>query len=170
MNGRQASVSGRRAALILAAAQAVLGSANPIAISIGALAGYYLLAADKSLATLPVTGLTVGVALGAVPAAAIVRRIGQRAGFMAGAGVTGIGGALATLGLLEQSFWLFVVGLLVIGLGSAFVQQFRFAAADTVSSAYKARAISLVLAGGVVTAILGPQIVIFTREDRKSVV
>lgn len=162
--GQTAYAQGRRAALVLAAAQAVLGSANPIAVSIGGLAGYYLLAADKSLATLPVTGLTVGVALGAVPAAAIVRRIGQRAGFTLGAGATGIGGALAALGLLRHSFALFVLGVVVIGLGSAFVQQFRFAAADTVPSAYKARAISMVLAGGVVTAILGPQIVIFTRE------
>jgi len=159
-----AAAGARRAAFVLAAAQAVLGSANPISVSIGALAGHYLLAAEKSLATLPVTGFTVGVAVGAIPAAAIVRRAGQRAGFMAGAAVTGLGGALAALGLFEHSFRLFVLGLLVIGLGGAFVQQFRFAAADNAPSAFKARAISLVLAGGVVTAILGPQIVIFTRE------
>ena len=164
MSRTPAAAGARRAAFVLAAAQAVLGSANPISVSIGALAGHYLLAAEKSLATLPVTGFTVGVAVGAIPAAAIVRRAGQRAGFMAGAAVTGLGGALAALGLFEHSFRLFVLGLLVIGLGGAFVQQFRFAAADNAPSAFKARAISLVLAGGVVTAILGPQIVIFTRE------
>lgn len=164
MSRAPAAAGARRAAFVLAAAQAVLGSANPISVSIGALAGHYLLAAEKSLATLPVTGFTVGVAVGAIPAAAIVRRAGQRAGFMAGAAVTGLGGALAALGLFEHSFRLFVLGLLVIGLGGAFVQQFRFAAADNAPSAFKARAISLVLAGGVVTAILGPQIVIFTRE------
>lgn len=164
MSNRPHQGQGRRAAYVLAAAQAILGSANPIAVSIGALAGYYLLAADKSLATLPVTGMTIGVALGAMPAAMIVRRLGQRSGFLVGAATTGAGGALASLGLLQYSFWLFVLGLLVIGLGGAFVQQFRFAAADTVAPAYKARAISVVLAGGVITAILGPQIVIFTRE------
>lgn len=164
MNSGSAAGQGRRAALIFAAAQAILGSANPIAISIGALAGYYLLAADKLLATLPVTALTIGMALGPIPAAALIRRIGRRAGFISGAGVTALGSALATLGLIEHSFWLFVFALMIIGVGSAFVQQFRFAAADMAPPAYKARAISLVLAGGVVTAILGPQIVIFTRE------
>ena len=164
MNHMPGSGLGRRAAFVLAAAQAILGSANPIAVSLGALAGYYLLAADKSLATLPVTGMTVGVALGAMPAAMIIRRLGQRSGFLVGAAITGLGGALSALGLLQFSFWLFVLGLVVIGLGGSFVQQFRFAAADSVATAYKARAISIVLAGGVITALLGPQIVIFTRE------
>lgn len=154
----------RRTALILAASQAIVGSAAPIAISIGGLAGYYLLDADKSLATAPVTGFTVGVALGALPAAVLIKRLGQRAGFMLGTAVTAAGGLLATLALLRGDFWLFAVGLLIIGLGGAFVQQFRFAAADNAPPEFKARAISFVLAGGVVTAILGPQIVIFTRE------
>lgn len=156
--------SARRTAIIFAASQAIVGSAAPIAISIGGLAGYYLLGADKTLATAPVTGFTVGVAVGAIPAAAIIKLAGQRAGFMIGTGITAAGGAIATLGLFEGSFWLFAVGLLVIGLGGAFVQQFRFAAADNAPPAFKARAISFVLAGGVLTAILGPQIVIFTRE------
>lgn len=154
----------RCAALILAASQAIVGSAAPIAISIGGLAGFYLLGPDKSLATVPVTAFTVGVAAGAIPAAAVIKGVGQRSGFMAGTGITALGGALATLGLFEASFWLFAFGLLVIGLGGAFVQQFRFAAADNAPPAYKAKAISFVLAGGVVTAILGPQVVIFTRE------
>src|SRR5690606_16386900 len=83
---------------------------------------------------------------------------------MIGTGVTALGGAVSTFGLFEASFWLFAFGLLVMGLGGAFVQQFRFAAADNAPPAFKARAISFVLAGGIVTAILGPQVVIFTRE------
>lgn len=154
----------RRTALILAASQAIVGSAAPISISIGALAGHYLLDADKSLATAPVTGFNLGVALGALPAAAIIRAVGQRSGFMTGTGFTALGGLIATMALFSGSFWLFVAGLMVVGLGGAFVQQFRFAAADNAPSEFKARAISFVLAGGVVTAILGPQIVIFTRE------
>ena len=71
---------------------------------------------------------------------------------------------IATLALFQGSFWLFAFALLVIGVGGAFVQQFRFAAADNAPPEFKARAISFVLAGGVITAILGPQIVIFTRE------
>lgn len=154
----------RRTALILATSQAIVGSAAPISISIGALAGHYLLDADKSLATAPVTGFNLGVALGALPAAALIRMIGQRNGFMTGTGMTALGGLIATMALFSGSFWLFAAGLMVVGLGGAFVQQFRFAAADNAPSEFKARAISFVLAGGVITAILGPQIVIFTRE------
>jgi MFS family permease len=154
----------RRATLVLAASQAVVGSAAPIAFALGALSGHYLLADDKSLATLPVTGFTVGVALGAIPAAAIIRRIGYRLGFQTGTAVTALGGVVTTLGLVGFSFWLFVLGMIALGVGGAFIQQVRFAAAAYAPPAYKARAISLVLAGGVVTAILGPQIVIFTRD------
>lgn len=158
--GREA----RRTAIILAASQAIVGSAAPIAISMGALAGQYLLGPDKSLATAPITGFNLGVALGALPAAAIIRRLGQRNGFMTGTVVTALGGMIATLALFHGSFWQFAFGLTVIGVGGAFVQQFRFAAADNAPQQFKARAISFVLAGGIVTAILGPQIVIFTRE------
>ncbi len=154
----------KRTALILATSQAIVGSAAPISISIGALAGHYLLDADKSLATAPVTGFNLGVALGALPAAALIRMVGQRNGFMTGTGMTALGGLIATMALFNSSFWLFAAGLMVIGFGGAFVQQFRFAAADNAPSEFKARAISFVLAGGVITAILGPQIVIFTRE------
>lgn len=155
----------RRTSIIFAASQAIVGSAAPISFSIGGLAGHYLLGADKTFATLPVTAFTLGVAVGAIPAAAIIKSIGQRAGFMTGTGITALGGAIATLGLYQFSFWLFAFGLLSLGLGGAFVQQFRFAAADNAPPAYKAKAISFVLAGGIVTAILGPQIVIFTRES-----
>lgn len=154
----------RRTAVVLAAAQAIVGSAAPIAISVGGLAGHYLLGADKSLATAPVTGFTVGVALGAIPAALILKRLGLRLGFMTGTVMTASGGLIATLALFAQSFWLFAAGLALIGVGNAFVQQFRFAAAESAPVAFKARAISFVLAGGVLTAIIGPQIVIFTRE------
>ncbi|WP_274629321.1 MFS transporter [Arvimicrobium flavum] len=154
----------RRTAIILAASQAIVGSAAPIAISIGGLAGAYLLGPDKSLATAPITGFNVGVAIGALPAAFIIRKLGQRNGFMTGTIVTAMGGLLATFALFQSNFWLFVISLLTIGLGGAFVQQFRFAAADNAPPQFKARAISFVLAGGIVTAILGPQIVIFTSE------
>ncbi|ODT05755.1 MAG: MFS transporter [Mesorhizobium sp. SCN 65-20] len=154
----------RRTAYILAASQAIIGSAAPISFSIGGLAGFYLLDADKSLATLPITGFSVGMAVGALPAAAIIRSLGHRGGFMFGTAVTALGGAIATLALFRAEFWLFVFGLAVLGAGSAFVQQFRFAAADAAPPEFKANAISFVLAGGIITAILGPQIVIFTRE------
>lgn len=121
----------RRTAIILAVAQAIIGSAAPIAMSIGALAGYALLEADKSLATAPITGFNIGVALGALPAAAIIRALGQRHGFMVGTLATAGGGTLAAIALFRGQFWTFVVALLILGIGGAFVQQFRFAAADS---------------------------------------
>ncbi len=159
-----AQSNAKRTAIILAASQAIVGSAAPICISLGALAGHYLLGADKSLATAPVTGFNLGVALGSLPAAAVLRWLGQRNGFMTGTLATALGGLVATLALFQSNFWLFAVGLMIVGVGGAFVQQFRFAAADNAPREFKARAISFVLAGGVITAILGPQIVIFTRE------
>lgn len=154
----------RRIAIVLSAAQAVLGSAGPICFALGALAGHFMLDADKSLATAPLTGYSVGLAVGALPAAWIIRRLGYRDGFLGGAGVSASGGLIATLALVQMNFWLFAFGLSIIGIGNAFVQQFRFAAADNAPPEFKARAISLVLAGGIITAVLGPQAVIYTHD------
>ena len=154
----------RRTALILAASQAIIGSAAPIAISLGGLVGYALLGSDKSLATAPVTGFNVGVALGALPAAWLLRGLGRRKGFMSGTLVTAAGGLVAAIALQQGAFWLFCLGLLLMGSGSAFVQQYRFAAADYAPAAFKARAISWVLAGGVFAAVIGPQTVILTKD------
>ena len=154
----------KRTALTMAAAQSVVGAAAPVAISMGGLAGHYLLATDKSLSTLPVTGFNIGVAVGALPAAMLMRAVGRRNGFVSGALVTALGGAIAALGLLQHQFWLFAMGLAVIGLGGAFVQQYRFAAADAAPPVFKPKAISWVLGGGVFAAILGPQLVIQTKD------
>ncbi|MEZ5781201.1 MAG: MFS transporter [Rhizobiaceae bacterium] len=164
MNAPSTRSEARRTAFILATAQAIMGSVPPICISVGALVGSQLLDADKSLATAPVTGFNLGVALGALPAAALIRRFGQRNGFMSGAGVVGIGGMIATLAMLRGSFWLFAMGVCLVGMGMSFSQQYRFAAADDAGPAFKARAISWVMAGGVLNGILGPQVVIFTDD------
>lgn len=154
----------RRNAIVLAASQAVVGSAPSICISMGGLAGAYLLAADKSLATAPVTGFNVGVALGAVPAAALMRAIGRRNGFRSGLLLTACGGGLAALALFHDSFWFFCLALLLVGGGNSFVQQYRFAAADNAPGAFKASAIAWVMTGGIFAAIIGPQTVIWTRQ------
>ncbi|WP_241560150.1 MFS transporter [Solirhodobacter olei] len=158
-----ARAQARRNSLLLAASQAIVGSVGPISISMGGLAGSYLLGADKSMATAPVTGFTAGVAIGAVIAAAVTRRLGRRAGFMVGTLFPIAGGALATAALFAGSFWLLVAALLLAGFGNSFVQQYRFAAADAAPPAFKPQAISLVLIGGVFAAIIGPQTVIHTR-------
>ncbi|MCU0830187.1 MAG: MFS transporter [Rhizobiaceae bacterium] len=165
MSGSPATLrSAKLTALTFAATQAIVGSAAPIAISTGGLAGYMLLGADKSLATAPVTGFNIGVAVGALPAAWLVARLGRQGGFMSGTGITALGGLVAFAALMVDAFWGFALGLLLIGMGGAFVQQYRFAAADAAPPAFKPKAISWVLFGGVFSAVIGPQIVIATRD------
>ncbi len=155
----------RRNALVLAGAQAIGGASAPIVISMASLAGYYLLGEDKSLATLPVAFYIIGVALGSIPAANLMRRIGRRPGFQIGALGGMFGGGIASYAVVSGHFWLLCLGTALTGLGGSFVQQYRFAAADTASAAFRPKAISWVLAGGVFTGIIGPQIVIFTKDS-----
>jgi len=154
----------KRNAVILAAGNAFVGACAPIAISLGGIVGDYMLYEDKSLATAPVTGFNVGVAIGALPAAWLMRLIGRRFGFMSGAMISGLGGIVAATALFQMSFWMFAAGLLIVGIGGAFVQQYRFAAADGAPESFKAQAISWVLVGGIFAAIIGPQTVIFARD------
>ena len=154
----------RRNVFLLTLAQAILGSAGPLSFSVGALAGYQLLGADKSLATAPLTGFNIGVALGAVAVALAARFLGRKAGFILGALLCSIGGALAAVALFRMDFWLFALGLMLIGLAGGFTQKIRFAAADASPSFYKPKAISWILAGGVVSAIVGPQLAIFGKD------
>lgn len=156
--------SARLNALVLALAQAVCGAAAPIAISTGGLAGTWLLADDKSLATLPVTAYNVGVALGALPAAALMRAVGRRYGFVSGALVLVLGALIGAASLSQQSFWIFALALLVLGTSGAFVQQYRFAATDGAPAAYQSTAISIVLVGGIGAAVIGPQTVRYTSS------
>ncbi|MBB5754761.1 MFS transporter [Prosthecomicrobium pneumaticum] len=154
----------RRNAAVLTAATAFNGSVMPIAMTIGGLAGLYLMAGEASLATAPVTAAQVGAALGAVPAAALMRRAGRRIGFMAGAAIAMIGCLLAAFGLLQGTFLLLVLGMTGAGAANAFIAQYRFAAADVGSPAQRTKAISWVMAGGVASAVIGPQAVILTRD------
>ena len=153
----------KRNARILAIGQALGGSGSVIIISTGGIVGH-MLAADKSLATLPVTCYILGTALSTLPANLLMRRIGRRAGYMLGAASGIVSGLIAAAGIYANSFWLFSLGLLLMGLYWAFVQSYRFAAADTASDLFKAKAISWVLVGGVAAAIIGPQTVIWTQD------
>ncbi|MBB3945852.1 MFS family permease [Rhizobium skierniewicense] len=154
----------KRNVFLLALAQAIMGSAGPLSFSVGALAGYQLLGADKSLATAPLTGFNIGVALGAIAVALAARFLGRKAGFIVGALLCSIGGGIAALALFRSEFWLFVVGLMLIGVSGGFTQKIRFAAADASPSFYKPKAISWILAGGVISAIVGPQLAIFGKD------
>lgn len=154
----------RRNAIILALANAVGGSFGSICVTLGGLVGAYLLGADKHLATLPITAMNLGTAAGAMPAAELMRRVGRRFGFMGGAGIAFAASLLATGAIVIGSFWLFTAGLFGIGFANSFTQQLRFAAADSGSPALRARAVSWVLTGGILSAVIGPQTVILARD------
>jgi MFS family permease len=154
----------RRNALVLAVAQALGGANASIIIALGGLTGYYLLGEDKSLATMPVTAMVLGIALGAIPAGNLMRLVGRRAGFIAGAFVGLAGAAIAVWSVAVGSFLMFCAATFLAGVYGAFVHQFRFAAADTASDSFKPKAISWVLAGGVLAGIIGPQTVIHTKD------
>jgi MFS family permease len=153
-----------RNVFVLAVASALAGSAPPISFATASLAAYQMLGDDKSLATLPATAFVLGTACGTVPAAFLMRRIGRRPGFIAGMIVSTVGACLSAAAILVSHFLLLCAGTFIVGFANAFAQQFRFAAADTASAAFRPRAISLVLAGGVVAAVLGPQTVIHTAD------
>ncbi len=154
----------RRNTLIYATCQALGGSTAIVNISLGGLAGSYLLAADKSFATAPVTGFNIGVALGAIPAAMMTRWLGRKYGFMVGLVIGIIGLLISTWALVDQQFVLFCFGAVLSGVAGGFGQQYRFAAADHGTPDFRAKAISWVLVGGIVAAFLGGPIVIFTRD------
>ena len=156
-------VLARRNALVLALAQALGGSSTTITFALGGLVGHYL-ADDKSLATLPISCSVLGTAFTTIAASWLTRRFGRRLGFMIGAAIGLAGSALAVEAILLSSFWLFCLATTLTGAYAAFVQLYRYAAADTASEAFKAKAISWVLAGGVAAGVLGPQLVIFTRD------
>ena len=154
----------RRNVMVLAAAQAIAGAAPPMNMAVSALAGFSLLGQDKSLATVPITAFVLGTACGTVPAALLMRHVGRRAGLITGMLVGAIGGLVGAGAMGIGSFWTLCLATFLMGFANAFVQQFRFAAADTASLAFRPKAISLVLAGGIVAAVLGPQTVIHSRE------
>ena len=117
-----------------------------------------------ALATVPIACLNLGVAIGAIPAAQLMRRIGRRLGFMIGSLIAFFGCLIAALAIFVGSFLLFTFGLLVLGGAGSFIFQYRFAAAEAGSPARSVRSISWVLAGGIVSAVVGPQLVIYTRH------
>jgi MFS family permease len=154
----------RRNVGLLAVAQAILGSAPPLAFAVGGLAGFQMLGADKSLSTAPLTGFNIGVALGAIIVAAASRVLGRRESFMVGALMGALGSALAAFALIQSNFWLFAFALLLMGVSGGFTQKIRFAAADASPSFYKGKAISWILAAGIISAIVGPQIAIWFKD------
>ncbi len=157
----------KRNVLLLLASQALVQTGTVVIITAGGLAGH-MLAANKSLATLPISALMIGTMIATIPASLMMGRYGRRAGFVLGALFGAAGAALAVAGLVQGSFWLFCLAHVFYGVNMGFAQFYRFAAADAASAEFKSRAISYVLTGGVIAAIAGPNLVSFTKDSAAS--
>ena len=153
----------KRNVTILVLAQAILGSQMPMIFTIGGLAGQSL-APNPCFATLPISLIVLGSMLAATPVAGIMQKYGRQAGFFLGASCGAIGGAIGAYGLYTASFPIYLIGSLFTGVYMSAHGFYRFAAADTASDDFRPKAISYVMAGGLASAIIGPQVVKVTAD------
>lgn len=149
--------------LLLALCQGLFLTNNVVFIAINGLVGLALAPAGW-LATLPVTGYVVGAAISAPQVARIQRQLGRKRSFQIGLVVAALSAALCALAASMQQFWLLVAATLIAGFYSANAALYRFAGSELVGPAYKEKAISLVLAGGVLGAFAGPNLASATRD------
>ena len=153
----------RKNVLALAACQALLVTNNVMMISIGTLAADTL-AGNKLLVTVPATAYIIGGGLATLPVSFLMKRYGRRAGFILGCVFGMVGATLASAAMAVQSFGLLCVASLVAGAYTGSGGFYRFAAAETVSADFRSKAISLVLAGGIVGGVFGPESSKFSKD------
>lgn len=141
---------------ILIAMQAFSMTAAPLVILVGGLVGARI-APSPDLATLPIAILVVASALGTVPASMIMRRIGRRLGFLLGNAVALVGTLIGALALMNAHFSGFLLATACLGFNMAFINQYRFAAMESVEESRHGQAVSLLLLGGIFAALVGPE-------------
>lgn len=149
--------------LLLALCQGLFLTNNVVFIAINGLVGLALAPAGW-LATLPVTGYVVGAALSAPLVAKVQRRLGRKRSFQIGLSVAAASAALCALAISSRQFWMLVAATMIAGLYSANAALYRFAGPELVAPAHKEKAISLVLAGGILGAFIGPNLASATRD------
>jgi len=153
----------RRNAMVLAVAQALAGGNNTVIVATTSILGS-MLAPEKGLATLPITGMVFGMWLGTLPVGILSRRYGRRFALQCGSVFGVLSGLVSYVATMHGSFALLLLGTFCGGVYAAAHMSYRFAAADTASEAYRPKVVSWVLAGGILAAVIGPQIVIFTKD------
>jgi predicted MFS family arabinose efflux permease len=153
----------RRNAIVLAVGQALYGSATVIMFTTAGLIGVQI-APSKAWATLPISAFVIGTALSTIPAAMLMRAIGRRPGFMLGAFAGTVGALIGVYAIFTRNFQLFILATVLQGVYQAFAQHSRFAAADMASPAFRPKAISWVMTGGVAAGLLGTSLVMFTTD------
>ncbi|MGL5002438.1 MAG: MFS transporter [Casimicrobium sp.] len=153
----------RSQVLLLAVCQALLLTNSVILMAVSALVGY-MLADNKMLATLPSMTYVIGSAVSAMPISSWMRRVGRRSGFMHGSLLAIVGAVICAIAVSMKSFWGVCLGTFFIGCYNATGALYRFAAADAVTGENKPRAISLVLAGGIIGGLIGPESSKLTKD------
>lgn len=153
----------RHAVPLLSLGQGLLLTGSAMLVSINGLVGFQL-APDPRLATLPVTSFVLGGALSTLPISLLMQRRGRAFGFALGCAAAMVGALLTALAVASASFWLLCLGTMVFGFYNAAGQYLRFAAVDLAAPGRQARALSLVLAGGLLGAFLGPALSRFTVD------
>ncbi len=154
----------KRNVAVLVAAQALLGSQMPMIFVIGGLAGL-MIAPSPALATIPISLIVFGSMTTAPWLSALMQRFGRQIGFFIGALGGGVGAAISAYGLYIDSFTVFLIGSYLTGIYMSAQGFYRFAATDTASPAFRPKAISYVMAGGLLSALIGPQLVKATVGD-----
>ena len=144
-----------RQVFLLASAQALFQTASVMVMTVGGLAGGQI-ASRPELATMPIAAMFLGTAVATFPASMWMTRVGRRAGFVLGALLGMAGGIAGAAGIWIGSLALLSLGTFLVGAYQAFAQFYRFAAGEVADDVFRPRAISLVLAGGVVAALAGP--------------
>ncbi|WP_335899521.1 MFS transporter [Shewanella algae] len=148
---------------VLMLAQAFAMSATPIMVLLGGIIGAEL-SPVPSLSTLPIAMMVVGVAVAIVPINILMQRLGRRRVFIGGALLTSVAGAMAALSVWYAQFWGFCGSGLLLGCGGAIIQQYRFAAMESVAPTLSAKAASRVLLGGLLAAFLGPELALLAKD------
>lgn len=146
----------------LALAQALLGTGNILLVAVSALIGKEL-ASHPAQITLPMAFQFLGVIAATLPAAHIMQRLGRKFGFLLGNSIGLVGAWVALQGLRASDIWIFAIGTMLIGVAIGTSQQYRFAALDCAPN-HRSRAISIVMGGGVLAAILGPNMADWARN------
>ncbi|HEY9445456.1 MAG TPA: MFS transporter, partial [Burkholderiales bacterium] len=152
-----------RNVLVLSACQATLQTTGITMIAVTGLAGA-MLASNTAFATVPLTCYVLGAALTTIPASLLMKAIGRRPGFQIGTALGIVGAAICSLAVYLASFALLCVGMTVMGMYTSFGKYYRFAAADVASVDFRAKAISLTLAGGIVGGVFGPEMAKRTKD------
>ncbi len=153
----------KRNALVLATGQALAGANNTVIVATGGILGA-MLAPDKSLATMPVSMMVLGMWAGTLPIGFLARNFGRRTAYISGAACGTLAGLVGFVAVMQASFWIYLFSAFLGGLYAASHQSYRFGAADTASPEFKPKAVSWVMAGGLFAALIGPQLVIHTKD------